>query len=168
MRNPVNKAVDDIRVDESWGIAGSPAELELDRVAIFGHPISKPQQNPFEDGPIKIEIDNRSQQVINDRDEIDRFSLRRDQVLEKLSELGVLDCFQGRRDKVAQRIGEFAAVGLLTQPMRRRRSKIERTSRSTTFCEVKKCVSMKAPMLSAIRSLFLGMIAVCGIGNPSG
>src|SRR5271155_3799690 len=77
-----------------------PRGVELDRVAIFGHPISKPKQGPSEDGPIKVEINNRSHQVINDRDEADRLRLRRDQVLEKLFELGVLDCFQGRRNKI--------------------------------------------------------------------
>ena len=101
MSDSIDKAVDDIRVDKSWGIAGGPAKFDLDRVAIFGHPISKLKQNPFEDGPIQIEFDNRGHQTINDCDEVDRLSLRRGQLLEKYSYFDVLDCLEGWRNKVA-------------------------------------------------------------------
>ncbi len=101
MSDSINKAVDDIRVDKSWGIAGGPAELDLDRVAIFGQPISRPKQNPFEHGPIQIEFDNHGHQTINDCDEVDRLSLRRGQLLEKSSYFDVLDRLEGWRNKVA-------------------------------------------------------------------
>ena len=101
MSDTIDKAVDDIPVNKSWGIAGGPAKLDLDRVTIFGHPISKPKQNPFEYGSIQIEFDNRGHQAIKDSDEVDRLSCRRGQLLERCSYFGVLDCLEGWRNKVA-------------------------------------------------------------------
>ena len=97
----VDKAVDEIGVDKSWRIAGGPAELDLDRVAIPGHPNLEAKGELSEEASIEVKIDYRGDQMIDDGDKVDRFRLRCKELLEKRSYLGVLDCLEGIRNEVA-------------------------------------------------------------------
>ena len=75
-------------------------------------------------------------------------------------------------DRVAQRCGEVQSEALgvtrLQEPCGESGRQIELRNLASTCSVLRKFAQMKDARFSPIRFLLLGMIAVCGMGNPSG
>ena len=110
-----------------------------------------------------------AQRAGGERREIDRHQLRGDAAADERHQPGILR----RRDRFGQqpqrKAREILAALAVAQPVgdERRRNRSARSLASTGAAS-RKCISMNSPSLSAMRCWLLWMIAVCGIGSPSG
>ena len=110
----------------------------------------------------------RAQRAGGKRRQIDRLQLRGDAAADECHQAGI---FRRRHRLGQQPQREAGKIVLRLRSRNQSAMKVPKSiwrSLASTGAASRKCSSMNSPSLSAMRCWLLWMIAVCGIGSPSG